>query len=206
MQFGLVGRLLHPDIHGARNFADILGQFSRNLPRFFTGPAHDLNIDRGGHPEIDGLIDDIGRQKIKRRSGKVPPQAGAQPADIIVGGPVIPVEGNQNIRIAGSRDTVIDIGQRDAAGGDADVVEYSGKFLGGDHLPDHGFDAVHEPGGLFDAGSAGARTCNRNWPASTVGKKFCPSCGINIQVPPQKARKRIAKRIRWASTAPRRRR
>ena len=103
VQFGLVGRLLHPDVHSARDLADIIRQFCRDLPRFFSVPAHDLDVDRGRQAEIDRLIDDIGRQKIKRRSGKVSPQAGAQPADIIIRGPVILVERDQNVRIAGSR-------------------------------------------------------------------------------------------------------
>ncbi len=86
VQFGLIGRLLDPDIHGARDIADGIGKLCCDLSRFFTVPAHDLNIDRGRETEVDGLIDDIGRQKIKRRSGKVSSQAGAQPANITIRG------------------------------------------------------------------------------------------------------------------------
>ena len=52
-------------------------------------------------------------------------------------------------------EAVIDIGQRDAAAGDADVIQNAGELPGGDHLPDHGLDPVHEPGGFFDARPAG---------------------------------------------------
>ena len=203
VQFGLVGRLLDPDIHGARDLADIIRQFSRDLPRFFTVPAHDLNIDRGRQPEIDGLIDDIGRQKIKRRSGKVTSQAGAQPADIVIRGPVIPVERNQNVRIAGSRYAVIEIGQRNAAAGDADIVQNSGKLPGGDHFPDHGFDAVHEPGGFFDAGSAGGADMQAGTgPRPLSGKNSAPIAESAPLCPRKRPERASLKRMRWESTAP----
>ncbi len=68
---------------------------------------------------------------------------------------MILVERDQNVRIAGSGHAVIQITQRNAAARNADIIQNSGELPGGDHVPDHGFDAVHEPRGFFDPGSAG---------------------------------------------------
>src|SRR4029077_15510382 len=47
-----------------------------------------------------------------------------------------------------------------------------------------------------------ARTCRRNWPASTDGKKSWPSCGTSSSEPRQKARKSEANTPRWCNRPP----
>src|ERR1700678_1186481 len=64
-------RLLNPEIHGARNLTDLLRQLTGEVKIVRqVGPGY-LNVDRGRHPKVEGLGDDIRRREPDTNIGKI---------------------------------------------------------------------------------------------------------------------------------------
>ena len=114
---------------------------------------------------------------------------------------VLLVEGDEDFPVGRRNLRAVAQGQVDAAVGDADVVQHRGDFVRRDLLAEELGDVGEVVLGLFQARAGGARTCSRIWPASTAGKKSCPTLGKRNSEPTTKTVKTAAVAQRWRSPA-----
>ena len=80
-----VPRLLHAHIHGAPHVSHLLREHSGHAAVFVQVASDDLNVERRGQSEVDRLRDDVRRQKVEDRAGKLLVQPQPQIADVALG-------------------------------------------------------------------------------------------------------------------------
>ena len=73
-----ISRLLHAHIHGAADVSDLLRERGGDAAIVVQVAADDLDVERRGQSEIDRLRDDVRRQEVEDRAGKLLVQAQPQ--------------------------------------------------------------------------------------------------------------------------------
>ncbi len=142
VQLGLVEGLLDAQIGDARDtccncFSRLLGKLAIR----FDIVAHDLDVDRRGQAEVQDLADDVGGQESRTsRPGIRCASLQAQVVNVLVGGPMLLRQRDQDVGVVGADGRRSAVGQIDAAVGQADVVDDAVNFFVRNLLADRPLD------------------------------------------------------------------
>ncbi len=142
VQLRQIQRLLDVHVHRPAHFLDARQHLARHLEIVREIRTHKLHVNRRWQSEIQNLADDIGRLKVKRRPWKFTGECFSQLADVILGGMMIFLQGDQDFGIRsadGSRGAVTQV---DSAVRQPDIVENSLHLLRGDLLANGILDAI----------------------------------------------------------------
>src|SRR5882757_10709295 len=106
--------------------------------------AQDLNVKGSRQPKVNGLADDVRRQEIKRRAGKLAIEREAQTPDVIGRRLVSGFQRDHNVRIRRPGRSAVIVAQVDPGNRQADVVKDALDFSAGNFTANRGFDTINQ--------------------------------------------------------------
>src|SRR6266571_1086768 len=156
-QRGVVKRLLHVHVHGARDVAELIGELFPDQIISALVHAGYFHVDGRGRAEIQNLRDDVRRLKEELHAREALRKFFAQIVDVRAGGlaAFLP-QLDKNLRVGRSDGAGVAVGQVNAAVGQANVVQDGRDLVFGNRFADDSIDLIGKARGFLDA-QAGAR-------------------------------------------------
>ena len=136
------------DIHRSRHLLDVVRNLYGNIVVLLRS-ADDLYVNRSGKAVVEDLVNDVGRLEEERQLRELVTEDLPKLGHISARRSVILFELHQNFAISRADGGTVAIGQVDAAGRQADVVQRHVQFLGWNCVAYRFFNLFKDLGRLF---------------------------------------------------------
>src|SRR5580692_4608918 len=170
---GFVESLLHVDVNGSGDMAELVRQFFRHNVVAALVRSRYRDVDRRGRSEIQDLRHDVGRLKEELRTRKSLRQLLAELVDVSAGRlPAFFLQLHEDFGVGSAERSGIAIAQIDAAVRDADIVQNRLQFLRRNGFADDGVDLIGEARRFLDTKAGASTEVQTNLPGIDFGKEI----------------------------------
>ena len=178
MQLRRIHHLVDVHVHRARNRGHIAPDLLRQRIVLIELPPAHLDIDRRRKPEVQNLVHNIRRLEVEHHLRKLLVQHLPQMHPVALRRMMLLRQRHQDLPILHIRQRPIAERQVEAPVRNPDVIQHHRQLVRRNLPPNrrlHRCEDLSRPASIRVPG--GVRTCSRNVPASTAGKKSCPING-----------------------------